>query len=423
MKLKRGALIAIVLFLTALLGAGFWLLRDGGKISAYTTAPIQKGDITQVITATGSLSAVVTVQVGSQVSGTIEKLYADFNTQVKAGQVIAMLNQDKFKAAVDQAKANLLAAQANVVKTKVGVEDGQRTLSRSAELRKREFISQSELDAAQASYDAAVGQLEVNKAQVAQAQAGLNQTSVDLANTVIRSPVDGIVVSRNVDMGQTVAASLQAPVLFLIANDLSKMQVDSNVNEGDVGNVWVGQEVNFTVDAYPTRRFQGTVLQVRNAPIMVQNVVTYDAVVGVDNKALLLKPGMTANLEFLVNRKSGVLRIPNAALRFKPPSEKQPPQTSTRQSAGAGGDERGGRRGGGDISRGGGGGRQGREGTVYLLRDQMPAPVKVRLGITDGSYTEVVEGEMKEGEEAILAMSASGQSAASSPPGRRFFGF
>jgi HlyD family secretion protein len=365
---------------------------------------------------------VVTVQVGSQVSGTIEKLYADFNTQVKAGQVIAMLNQDKFKAAVDQAKANLLAAQANVVKTKVSVEDGQRTLTRSAELRKREFISQSELDAAQTSYDAAVGQLEVNKAQVAQAQAGLNQTSVDLANTVIRSPVDGIVVSRNVDVGQTVAASLQAPVLFLIANDLSKMQVDSNVNEGDVGNVWVGQEVNFTVDAYPTRRFQGTVLQVRNAPIMVQNVVTYDAVVGVDNKDLLLKPGMTANLEFLVNRKSGILRIPNAALRFKPPSEKQPPQTSARQSAGAGGDGRGGRRGGGDISRGGGG-RQGREGTVYLLRDQKPAPVKVRLGITDGSYTEVVEGEIKEGEEAILAMSASGQSAASSPPGRRFFGF
>ncbi len=422
MKLKRGALVAIVLFSAALLGAGFWLLRDGGKISAYTTAPIQKGDITQVVTATGSLSAVITVQVGSQISGTIEKLYADFNTQVKAGQVIAMLNQDKFKAAVDQAKANLLAAQANVVKTKVGVEDGQRTLTRSAELRKREFISQSELDAAQTSYDAAVGQLEVNKAQVAQAQAGLNQTSVDLANTVIRSPVDGIVVSRNVDVGQTVAASLQAPVLFLIANDLSKMQVDSNVNEGDVGNVWVDQEVNFTVDAYPTRRFQGTVLQVRNAPIMVQNVVTYDAVVGVDNKALLLKPGMTANLEFLVNKKSGVLRIPNAALRFKPPSEKQPPQTSTRQSAGAGGDGRGGRRGGGDISKGGGG-RQGREGTVYLLRDQMPAPVKVRLGITDGSYTEVVEGEMKEGEEAILAMSASGQSSASSPPGRRFFGF
>jgi len=421
-KLKRGALVAIVLFSAALLGAGFWLLRDGGKISAYTTAPIQKGDITQVVTATGSLSAVITVQVGSQISGTIEKLYADFNTQVKAGQVIAMLNQDKFKAAVDQAKANLLAAQANVVKTKVGVEDGQRTLTRSAELRKREFISQSELDAAQTSYDAAVGQLEVNKAQVAQAQAGLNQTSVDLANTVIRSPVDGIVVSRNVDVGQTVAASLQAPVLFLIANDLSKMQVDSNVNEGDVGNVWVDQEVNFTVDAYPTRRFQGTVLQVRNAPIMVQNVVTYDAVVGVDNKALLLKPGMTANLEFLVNKKSGVLRIPNAALRFKPPSEKQPPQTSTRQSAGAGGDGRGGRRGGGDISKGGGG-RQGREGTVYLLRDQMPAPVKVRLGITDGSYTEVVEGEMKEGEEAILAMSASGQSSASSPPGRRFFGF
>lgn len=169
MKLKRGHFIAIALFLMALLGVGFWRFGDGGKESAYTTAPVQRGDITQIVTATGSLSAVITVQVGSQVSGTIEKLDADFNTQVKAGQVIAVLNQDKFKAAADQAKANLLAAQANVAKTKVSVEDGKRTLERTKELRKRELISQSELDAAQTAYDATMGQLDVNKAQVAQA--------------------------------------------------------------------------------------------------------------------------------------------------------------------------------------------------------------------------------------------------------------
>lgn len=428
MKRTRVVVIASALCLAGLAGVAFWRFGNGGQESPYMTTPVQKGDITQVVTATGSLSAVITVQVGSQISGTIEKLNADFNSKVKAGQVVAQLNQDKFKAAVDQAKANLLAAQANVVKTKVSVEDGQRTLTRSAELRKREFISQSELDAAQTSYDAAVGQLEVNKAQVAQAQAGLNQTSVDLANTVIRSPVDGIVVSRNVDVGQTVAASLQAPVLFLIANDLSKMQVDTNVSEGDVGNVWMDQEVTFTVDAYPARRFTGQVLQVRNAAIMVQNVVTYDAVVGVDNKELLLKPGMTANVEFLVNRKTDIVKIPNAALRFRPPSDK--PQTQVAASGqpagpGGGGAGRGGNRNAGQGSRSRGEGRGNREATIYVLRDQKATPVRVRLGISDGTSTEVVAGELKEGEQVILTMSGSGSQARSATPpgGRRFFGF
>ena len=425
MKLKRVPLIAIVLILASLLGIGFWRLGDGAKESPYLTAPVQRGDITQVVTATGSLSAVITVQVGSQVSGTIDKLSADFNSQVKAGQVIAQLNQDKFKAAVDQAKANLLAAQASVAKTKVTVEDARRTLERNKELKRRELIAQSDLDAAQTAYDAAATQLEVNKAQVAQAQAALNQASVDLANTIIRSPVDGIVVSRNIDVGQTVAASLQAPVLFLIANDLSKMQVDTNVSEADVGNVWVDQEVTFTVDAYPARRFMGSVLQVRNAPIMVQNVVTYDAVVGVDNQELLLKPGMTANVEFLVSKKSAVVKIPNAALRFKPPSEKQQtPVAAEQQVARAGGGGRGGERNAGQRARSQEG-RLSKEGTVYVLREQKPAPVKVRLGISDGSYTELLGDKIKEGEQVILASSGSGaQSRPSSPlGGRRFFGF
>ena len=423
--MKRKKIIGLVIgvFLVALAGFGFWRWNNNSKEVPYITAGAQKGNVTQIVTATGSLSAVVTVQVGSQVSGTIDKLYADFNTQVKASQVVARLNQDKFKASVDQAKANLLSAQASVAKQKVTIEDAQRTLERNKELKKRGLVAQSDLDASQTAYDAAVAQLEVNKAQVEQAQAGLTQSSVDLNNTVIRSPVDGIVVSRNIDVGQTVAASLQAPTLFLIANDLSKMQVDTNVSEGDVGNVWVGQDVTFTVDAYPSRRFRGKVLQVRNAAIMVQNVVTYDAVVGVDNKELLLKPGMTANVEFVVSQKTDIIKIPNAALRFKPPADgqQQAQVSAPGQGAGGGTARRAGSPGGGQGSRGREGGGL-RQGTVYVLRDQQATPIRVRLGISDGSFTEVIGGEIKEGDQVIVAIGT--QASASRTTARRgFFGF
>jgi len=429
MTRKKIFYLTIAILLLASASYGFWRFSSRTKEPPYIAAAVQKGDVTQVVTATGTLSAVTTVQVGSQVSGTIDKLYADFNTQVKAGQVVARLNQDKFNAAVDQGRANLAAAQANVAKAKVSVEDTQRTLDRNKEMMKRELLAQSEMDAAQTAYDAAAAQYQVNRAQVNQAQAALNQTIVDLNNTVIHSPVDGMVVSRNIDVGQTVAASLQAPTFFLIANDLRKMQVDTNVSEGDVGNVWVDQEVNFTVDAYPTRRFHGKVLQVRNAAIMVQNVVTYDAVVGVNNEELLLKPGMTANVEFLVSQKSAVLKIPNAALRFRPPSERQPAQvaateTAARNLAAAGGPGAARRSGGagsgqGQRSREGGGNRQG---TVYVLRDQQAMPVRVRLGVSDGSFTEIAGGEIKEGDQVILALGSAAQAANAAGP-RRFFGF
>ena len=429
MKRKRIIYVSTAVLLLGSASYGFWRISSRPKEPPYLTATVQSGDITQVVTATGTLSAVTTVQVGSQVSGTIDKLNADFNTQVKAGQVVARLNQDKFNAAVDQARANLAAAQANVAKAKVSVQDTKRTLDRNKEMMKQELLAQSEMDASQTAYDAAVAQYEVNRAQVNQAQAALNQSMVDLNNTVIHSPVDGIVVSRNIDVGQTVAASLQAPVLFLIANDLRKMQVDTNVSEGDVGNVWVGQEVHFTVDAYPTRRFQGKVLQVRNAAIMVQNVVTYDAVVAVDNNELLLKPGMTANAEFLVSQKNDVLKIPNAALRFRPPSERQAAQASggtqgaTRNAGpgGAGAARRpGGSSGGqGQRSREAGGNRAG---TVYVLRDQQAAPVRVRLGISDGSFTEIAGGDIKPNDLVIIALGSASQ--AGNPVGpRRFFGF
>ncbi len=344
---------------------------------------------------------------------------------MKQGQIVAQLDQDKFKASVDQAKANVLSSQANEAKAKVAVDDAKRTLERNRELRKRELVAQSDLDTAETAYNSAVAQEQVSRAQVELAKAALQQAQVDLDHTVIRSPVDGIVVSRNVDVGQTVAASLQAPVLFLIANDLSKMQVDTNVSEGDVGNVWVDQDSEFTVDAYPARRFRGKVLQVRNAPIMVQNVVTYDAVVGVDNQDLVLKPGMTANVQFMVSRKEGVLKIPNAALRFRPPESKPQPQTAAAEqqenppASGSGGGNRGGNRGAGS-GQGQRGGRA-REGTLYVLRDGKAAPVRIRLGITDGTSTEIAAGEVKEGEQVVVAMSSAAQARANAP--RRPFGF
>ena len=406
MKGKRIFALIVAILVLAGTGYGFWRWGSSPKESPYVTVPVQRGNVTQVVSSTGTLQAVVTVQVGSQVSGTIDKLFADFNTKVKAGQVVAQLNQDKFKAAVDQARANLLAAESNLAKTKVSLVDAQRTLERNRELRKRDIMAQSELDAAQTAYDAAVAQLEVNKAQSAQSQAALNQSTVDLNNTVIRSPVDGIVISRNVDVGQTVAASLQAPTLFTIANDLSKMEVHTNVDEADVGNITEGQEVTFTVDAFPSRRFRGRVHQVRNAPTVVQNVVTYDAVVRIDNKELLLKPGMTANVQFLVNRRENVLTIPNMALRFKPPDQKNEARDLLRQEQSRAAPTVGAKRTSRAPGGGGGGGQGGRRVTIYLLSAGKAAPSDVQLGITDGSKTEVRGGELKENDAVIIGVSS-----------------
>jgi len=416
MRAKKILLAGSVVLLAAGAAFGFWLWRNKPKELPYVTVPVQRADITQVVSSTGTLQAVVTVTVGSQVSGTIEKLAADFNTKVKAGQVVAQLNQDKFKAAVDQARANVLAAESNVAKSKVAVADTLRTLQRNRELAKRELMAQSELDTSQTAYDAALAQLEVNKAQTAQAQAALNQAIVDLNNTIIRSPVDGLVMSRNVDVGQTVAASLQAPTLFTIANDLSKMEVHTSVDEADVGNVVEGQEVMFTVDAFPTRRFRGRVYQVRNAPTVVQNVVTYDAVVRIDNKELLLKPGMTANVQFLVSEKKQVLAIPNMAIRFKPPDQKDEAQEILRQERSRAAPKAGARR----TSRAGNGGgavRSARRVRIYVVRGENVEPVQVQLGITDGSKTEVADGDLKENDAVIISMSssASGQSGVTNP--------
>src|SRR6184192_4229347 len=300
-----------------------FVLRQCRSRSAanYQTATVTRGPITQAVTATGSLNPVVNVQVGSQVSGNIAKLFADFNSQVKAGQVVAQIDPALFQATVSQAEGDLASAQAALELAKLNA-------TRTEELFAKKTSSKADLDQA-------VANLHQAEANVKIKQGALDKAKADLDHCTITSPIDGVVISRNVDVGQTVAASLQAPVIFQIANDLTKMQIDSNVAEADIGAVNVDQDVDFTVDAFPMRTFHGKVVQVRNAPITVQNVVTYDTVIGVSNPDLKLKPGMTANVSIIVEHKDNVVQIKNAALRYRPPDAtiSEQPKASSAKAA------------------------------------------------------------------------------------------
>ncbi len=308
---RKWALIAVLG--AAAVGGGIWYFSsDHDEAPQYTTTPISRGDLTQTVTASGQLNPVVNVQVGSQVSGNIQKLFADYNSLVKSNQVVAQLDAATFQAAVHQAEGDLANARA-------GEELAQVNARRSAELFKNNLVSPSD-------NDKAIADLHQAEAQVKIKEAALERARVDLARCTIYAPVDGIVISRSVDVGQTVAASMNAPTLFVIANDLSKMQIDANVSEADVGTVEDGQSVTFTVDAFPGRTFSGKVSQIRNSPITVQNVVTYDTVIEVSNPDLKLKPGMTATVAIKTAQRGNVLKIPNLALRFKPP------EPSTNQS-------------------------------------------------------------------------------------------
>ena len=447
----------------ALVVAGGWTLLRGHNDPEYRTVSVERGTIVSTVSATGTPNAVVTVQVGSQVSGNIMALNADFNTKVKKGQLVARIDPQVFQAKVDQVKANLDAAQAAVVnaraqvqkaqaelansnagvanakalvlKAKVSVQNAEINLDRQLALFKAGVSAQQDRDTAQTAHDAAEAdeqaaeaeqqaaiekvassqadldvartQLSSAEAQVKQSQATLAQAQLDLSHTYITAPVDGTVVSRNVDVGQTVAASLQAPTLFQIAQDLTKMQVDTNVSEADIGRVRVGQPATFSVDAYPAELFRGVVSQIRKAPINVQNVVTYDAVISVANPDLKLFPGMTANVKILVDRHANVLRVPNAALRFRP--------ADAAVVRPAGGSPKQGRRGG-----------QPPEATVWVLPPGgKPAPVQVKTALSDGNFTEIAGSGLQAGQQVIVA-SMSGNAAppaAGSPGGRRGFGF
>jgi HlyD family secretion protein len=427
------------------IGLVTWAAFGGASGLQYRTVPVGHGDINVTISATGNPNAVVTVQVGSQVSGNILSLYADFNTKVTKGQLIAQIDPAPFQTRVNQAQANVdaaraavansqavvqqalaniqaarsaqAAAEANTVKAQAIVDDAKVKVDRRVVMVAQGADAKEDLETAETTYKSAIAdhdalvaqqhaaddnlkvaeaqlnvansQLSANEAQVKQSSAALQSAQIDLDHTKIQAPVDGVVVSRNVDVGQTVAASLQAPTLFLIAQDLTKMQVDTNVYEADVGRVRVNQPATFTVDAYPGQTFSGTVTSIRKAPINVQNVITYDAVIGVSNQDLKLFPGMTANVKIQVNQRKNVLRVPNAALRYHPATETAPARPSGRNAV--------------------------PEKAVWILdAKHNPQRVVITTGETDGTNTEVTGGGLKDGDLVIIAALAK---PASSSPG------
>jgi HlyD family secretion protein len=430
-KLKRW-LPRIIVFALAAGAAAFLLVKKpwakGDDPITFSTVPVAKGNIAAQVTANGTLSAVMTVQVGAQVSGRVVELHADFNDKVKKGQLIAKLDDVVLKSQIDQAAANLALAAANVNKADVALVDADRQYKRQKVLQEQSLVAGATVESAQVAYDTAKAALAAARATQAQAAANLAQARLNLSYATIYSPVDGVVLSRAVDVGQTVAASLQAPVLFTIAEDLARMQIDTAVAEGDVGRLTEGMKATFTVDAFPGRQFQGVVRQVRNAPTTTQGVVTYDAVIDVDNGDHALRPGMTANVTFVLAQVADAVKIPNAALRFKPSREQLMAvfaQFGGRGGRGSGGSGGSGRRGSGDGSGGpGGAGRATPDGMpgmpgmpgaggpggqrdlgdkkrVFKLVDGRPRPVLIKPGLTDGSSTEMLEGDLVPGDELI----------------------
>jgi HlyD family secretion protein len=385
-------------------GAGGWWYFKSKQTDTpeFTTIKLTRGEVTQAVTATGTLNPVLNVQVGSQVSGIILQLFADFNSVVKSNQIIAQLDPATYRANLASAQSELASAKASLLLAQVNAR-------RAVELFGSGLISQAE-------HDQTIATLSQAEAQVQIRSASVERATVDLDRCTIYAPVDGTVISRNVDVGQTVAASMSAPVLFQIASDLTQMQINANVAEADVGAVAEGQEVEFTVDAFPERTFIGKVTQVRNAPLTVQNVVTYDTIIGVNNADLKLKPGMTANVSIIVQRRDNALRLPNGALRFRPAEDwvvatvtNQAPAVSSGTNAPAATGEAGMRRGPGGGERAMGRGNRGGRGgtgerpniqTIYVLPAANGAkaglvklqPMRVRLGITDGIFTEVLDG-------------------------------
>ena len=384
--MRRLFLISAVILLGFAIGGYVFFNGERKAPIRYRTAVIERGSIVSVVTATGSINPVVSVQVGTQVSGMIKSLHADFNSIVKAGDVVAVIDPEPFRARRDQAASNLEMAKANVGRARNEQAQRQRELKRAKSLAEQQFVSQNDVDMAVTNAQGADAQVNVSIAQMKQAEAALNAAELDLKYTTIRSPVNGIVVARNVEVGQTVAASFATPNLFLIALDLTKMQVDTYVSESDIGGITEGKDATFTVDAYPGVPFAGTIRQVRLAPTAVQNVVTYNVVMGVENKDLRLKPGMTANVSIVVAQRDNVLKVPNAALRFMPPKSdlagSRPADRAAAQAVG---------------------GLPARP-MWKQTEDGEPVPVQVQTGISDGTYTEILSDGVAVGEEVIVGI-------------------
>ena len=390
----------VILGITAAAGAlgYYFIVRNKQPALEFQTEPVARGELTQIVTATGTLNPVRNVQVGSQVSGNIQKLFADWNSRVTAGQVVAQIDPSNYRANVMQAEGDLANARA-------ALELAQIQVKRSMNLRAKDSTPQASLDQAIATEHQAEATVKTKEGSLALAKANLEHCT-------IISPVDGIVISRNVDVGQTVAASLNAPIIFVIANELANMQIDSNVSEADIGNVREGEDVDFTVDAFFGTTFHGKVRQVRNAAITVQNVVTYDAVIDVDNSDLKLKPGMTANVSIIIAHRDDALKISNAALRVRLPEPNAAPGSSKASPTPA-------KRKKDDPAR-----RLQR--TVYVLAqgETTPKAVQIKTGINDGIETEVLEG-LKEGDNVVTAVTNTQAGASSAPanpfgPQRRF---
>jgi len=382
-KRKTGRWLSLVAVCAVGVYLGYaWLERPDA--SAYITAPVTRGPIVRSVTATGTVNPVTVVQVGTYVSGPISQIFVDFNTPVKAGALMAKIDPRPYQAQVDLARANLANSRAQLSKDQANLVYQKVTDVRDAELVKQSVVSQSTLDGQDSTYNQAVAQMELDRAAISQAAANLRAAELNLYYTNIISPVDGIVVSRNVDQGQTVAASYQTPTLFLVAKDLTKMQVDANVSESDVGGVRIGQPVDFTVDAYTTRTFQGHVTQVRQAPITVQNVVTYDVVVTVPNPELLLMPGMTANITIVIDRREDVLRVPVRAVNFSPHHHGFGAGTLTDAA---------------DYPAGGH--RHERSPRVWVETDGKIHPVKIERGMDDGDNVEVLSGDLQPGDNVV----------------------
>ncbi|MFA6311880.1 MAG: efflux RND transporter periplasmic adaptor subunit [Sterolibacterium sp.] len=424
--MKRRPVILTTLLVALVAGGaygGFRYLGGSADQPRFKLAKVESGPLTAVVSATGTLNPVVSVQVGSQVSGQIKEILVDFNSPVKAGQLIARIDPETFQLRVRQAEADLEATRAayavqraELARARASLADAQRDFERKKLLVERNFISAAERDKAQTGYDVALASTQVAEAQasnsaavVKQRESQLAQAKVDLERTAIRSPVDGIVVKRSVDTGQTVAASLQAPELFIIAKSLTDMQVETSIDEADVGRIRLEQKAGFTVDAFPGRSFDGSVMQVRKSAQVVSNVVTYMVIISAANPDLVLLPGMTANVRIVVAQKDKVLKVLNTALRFKPGggaddkgAAAAPPRESSKNAA---------------LQPPRGGGASGR----IWVRDASgkPKSIPVALGLSDGSMTEIVSGDLAEGAEIIVGTAANSKTAAT-PAGPRF---
>ncbi|HWV39306.1 MAG TPA: efflux RND transporter periplasmic adaptor subunit [Vulgatibacter sp.] len=379
--MKRRIGIGAAALVAVVAAIGLWApWKDRTPPLEVESLRIDRGPIVSRISASGTVSARTTVLVGSQVSGRIQEIFVDFNGPVTKGQLLARIDPRVFDAQVEQARANVTAARAQIAKAKAQADEALRDLERKARLDERRLIASVDLDAARARAEVAKAEVQAAESALVQAAATLRQAELNVTYTAILSPIDGVVISRDVDVGQTVAASLQTPTLFTLAEDLRKMQVHTNVAESDVAKVVAGNPASFTVDAYPGRLFEGTIREVRNAAQTTQNVVTYDAVIDVENPDLALKPGMTASVSFVLEARDDVLRLPNAALRFRPPGEKAPPPNPG-------------------------------ERTIWLEGPEGLRPVSVKVGITDGTFTEVLEGAA-EGDRAVVDARGSGRAPA-----------